>query len=107
MRRDRRSSLELVRTPLPIPTHFHSHLDTSIHIFLTSLVIYPELEYIPVLIVSLLTRLHGSAYVYRRKSGIGIGTRQPNVVQERPRTTGCITYKELAMSVVMMRREMD
>jgi hypothetical protein len=48
------SSLELVRSPLPIPSHLHSHLDTSIHILLTSLVIYPELKYIPVLIVSLL-----------------------------------------------------
>jgi hypothetical protein len=49
------SLLELIRTPLPIPTHLHPHLDTPIHVFLTSLIIHPELEYIPVLIVSLLS----------------------------------------------------
>ena len=51
---DAGSLLELVRTPLPIPAHLHSHLNTPIHIFLTSLIIYPELEYISVLLVSLL-----------------------------------------------------
>jgi hypothetical protein len=37
------SLLELVCASLPIPTHLNSHLDTSIHILLTSLIIHPEL----------------------------------------------------------------
>jgi hypothetical protein len=37
------SLLELVRTPLPIPSKLHAHLDTSIHVLLTSLIINSKL----------------------------------------------------------------
>lgn len=98
-------SLELICGALPLSAEFDPHLDASEHVFVTTLIVDTKLQEITILYFINPDRAPQTmTHIEDCRPGFRVGTGQPDVVQERPRTAGSISDEELYESESSLSR---